>query len=187
MNKILGKTVSIILNILLAIAILILIIVAYNYYQTNIMKKDYTNFFGYSVFKVASGSMSNAINVGDIIIAEIRKNDEKLKKDDIIVFKQDNSIITHRIIDIDGENIITKGDANNTEDAPITKEAVIGKVIKIIPNVAIWKKVFTSPEVFISAITTIILFGIAFSYNGNKNDDKNKQQTLPEEKKEDKE
>ena len=95
MKTILGKTVSIILNILLAIAILILIIVAYNYYQTNIMKKDYTNFFGYSVFKVASGSMSNAINVGDIIIAEIRKND----KGTLDLFICDDYKSTHSNID----------------------------------------------------------------------------------------
>lgn len=186
MKKIFRKTTSIILNILLAIVVLMLILVIYNYAQTKILKKDYTNFFGYTVFRVASGSMSQTINVGDIIIAKIKSDNEEFKQDDIIVFKQDNSIITHRITKIEGDNIITKGDANNTTDKPITKENIIGKVIKILPNVEIWKKVLTSPEVFISGITTVILFGIAFSYNGNKTEDVNKKTNFEEEK-EDKE
>ena len=71
--------------------------------------------------------------------------------------------------------IITKGDANNTTDNPITRSEVIGKVIKIIPNIAIWKKVFTSPKVIISVITTIIFFGIAFSFK-EKNQCKEKEE-----------
>lgn len=172
MKKIFRKITSIILNILLTLVILMLILAMYNYFQTQVLKKDYTNFFGYTVFKVASGSMSPTINVGDIIIAEIKKDDKEYKPEDIVVFKQDNYIITHRIIDIDEENIITKGDANNAEDNSITKENIIGKVVKIIPNVEVWKKVLTSPEVMISGITTIILLGIAFAYDGNKKVDK---------------
>lgn len=163
------KVISIILNTLLVIAILILIIFAYNYIQTKFFHKDYSNIFGYTAFKVVTGSMYDAIDVGDIVIVKIKKEKDEFNKNDIIVFKEENSIITHRIVEIDGKNIITKGDANNTEDAPITREKVLGKVIKIIPNVEIWKKVFTSPQVVISIITTIILFAIAFSYDGNKN------------------
>ena len=42
------------------------------------------------------------------------------------VFK---TVITHRIVKIDKDTIITQGDANNTEDEPITEKNIIGKVI----------------------------------------------------------
>lgn len=168
MRKVATKILSIILNILLTLVILMLILVMYNYFQTHVLKKDYTNFFGYTVFQVATGSMAQTINVGDIVIVQIKKENTDFEKDDIIVFKQNNYIITHRIVDINEGKIITKGDANNTIDEPITKENIIGKVVKIIPNIEIWKKVLTYPDVLISGVTTIILFGIAFSYNGNK-------------------
>ena len=157
MKKILKKTISIILNILITVVLLLLVLVTYNYAQTKMMKKDYTNFFGYTVFSVLTGSMMPTINVGDIILVDIKDEQDNFNVQDMIVFKQDNAIVTHRIVKVDENKIITKGDANNTTDEPITKENIIGKVIKIIPNVEIWKKVLTSPEVFISGITTIIL------------------------------
>ena len=53
------------------------------------------------------------------------------KKRDIITYKSDNAFITHRIIKMDGDSIIAKGDNNNTQDKPITKDAVLGKVVFI--------------------------------------------------------
>ena len=168
------KIFSKILNVLLTIILLALAILIYNYVQITVLKKDYTNIFGYTAFQVVSGSMEETIKVGDIIIAKLKYN-QPLKHGDIIVFKQDENIITHRIIEMGDGKIITKGDANNTTDNPITRSEVIGKVIKIIPNIAIWKKVFTSPKVIISVITTIIFFGIAFSFK-EKNQCKEKEE-----------
>lgn len=182
MKKVVKKTISIILNILLLIITLILAILIYSYAQTKLFHKEYSNIFGYSVFKVVTGSMADTINVGDVVFVKIKKEKTDFYKNDIIVFKQENSIITHRIVEIDGQNIITKGDANNTEDEPITREEVIGKVIKTIPNIDIWKKVFSSPQVLISIITTIILFTIAFSYDGSKESKTNHEQNSSEEK-----
>ncbi len=161
------KLASVILNILLTISILILIVLIYNYVQTKILKKDYCNFFGYTAFKVVSGSMADTINIGDIVVIKIENDKNSINVNDIIVFKQDEYIITHRVINIDGDTILTKGDANNTEDKTIERNQIIGKVTKVVTNINIWKKVFTSPTVFISIIITIILFAIAFSVEDN--------------------
>ena len=67
--------------------------------------------------------------------------------------------------------IITKGDANNTPDNPIDKNVVVGKVIKIIPRLGVWKKTLTEPKVLVSIIVTLTLFSIAFSYKGKDNND----------------
>lgn len=161
------KFASIVLNIFLTISTIILIVLIYNYVQTKILKKDYCNFLGYTAFKVVSGSMADTINIGDIVIVKIEKNKENININDIIVFKQDEYIITHRVIKIDRDKILTKGDANNTEDKTIERSQIIGKVTKVFPNINTWKKVFTSPTVLTSIIITVILFAIAFSVEDN--------------------
>lgn len=174
MKKIIKTMGNIILNILLVISILVLVLLMGSYIQIEFLNKDYPNFFTYTAFQVASGSMLDTIHVDDIVIVRIDNDIEKMNTGDIIVFKQDNNIITHRVIEINGEEIITKGDANNTNDEPITKDSVIGKVIKIIPNVAIWKRVLTSPEILLLIITTIALWITSF-YVFNKKDNNIKQ------------
>ena len=73
-------------------------------------------------------------------------------------------LITHRIVSIDGDTIITKGDYNNTEDEPITKNEIIGKEVAIINNVEVWKKVFSDMHVIIPISITVILFILLVSY-----------------------
>lgn len=165
--KKLGKTFEIILFILLLVVVIFTI---YSIIQTNILKKDYVNFFGYTAFEVITGSMSDTIEIGDIVIVKIIHGND-ISLDDIIVFKEEG-IITHRVIEINEDIIITKGDANNAKDKPITRDMVLGKVTKILPKVGIIKKVITTPVVYISIFTTLILFWITFSYD--KKDKKTK-------------
>ena len=46
---------------------------------------------------------------------------------------------------------------------PIKKDAVIGKVVKVLPRFGIWIKVFSDIKVIGSIIVTMILFGMAVS------------------------
>ena len=128
MYKIFEKVAHIILNIIIAFITLIVIIVGYNYVQLQVMNKDYTNFLGYTVFEVSTGSMAKTLNIYDIILVKITK---EVEVGDIITYKKDNELITHRIMEINGNELTTKGDANNTEDEEITKEAIIGKVVSV--------------------------------------------------------
>lgn len=96
---------------------------------TGIMKMDYANIFGYTYFQVKTGSMSNVIDVGDIVIVKLG---DEYKKGDIITYKSKGEFITHRLVDIKEDKIITKGDVNNVLDDPIVKKQVIGKVTTII-------------------------------------------------------
>lgn len=167
----LGKIMEIILNILIFIVVTILIFAGTYLFQTQIEHKDYANIFGYTFFQISTGSMSPTIEVEDIVFVRITT---EIKENDIIVFKEDNNLITHRVVKIDGNKIVTKGDANNSNDKEISKEQVVGKVIKIFGQIAIWEKVFFTPQVFISVTATIVLFGFAFSYNGKSNNENKK-------------
>lgn len=159
--KYISKILEIILNIIIILMAIVVIFAAAYVVQTRVMKKDYANIFGYTGFEVITGSMSGTIEVGDVVIVKI---DDSIAENDIIVYRQENDFITHRVVNINGDTLTTKGDANNSEDRQIDIKQVLGKVIYIIPKVSIWKKVMSTPVVSISIITTILLFGLAFSY-----------------------
>ena len=156
------------LNILIIIVVLITMIGLYYMAQIKILKKDYADMFGYTFFEVATGSMADTINIGDVVVVKV--NDE-VKENDIIVYKEENSFITHRIIKIDGQNLITRGDANNSQDKPIKSSQILGKVIYIIPKIGIWRKILASPEILGMIIVAIILLGIIFMYTSKSEDE----------------
>ena len=169
-NKILKIIKNIIINAVIFILGIIAIIAIWASIQLNVQNKEYINIFGYSIFSTETGSMSPTIEKGDIVFVKLG---EQVQEKDIITYKKDNVFITHRIIKIDGESIIAKGDNNNTEDEEISKNAIIGKVSFIINNVEIWKKVFTDINVIIPVSITIILLIILVSYKektGEKDD-----------------
>ena len=64
--------------------------------------------------------MRDVINDGDLVLSK-ECDANSLKVGDIISFKEDELVITHRIVDIVTENgekhFITKGDNNDTQDA----------------------------------------------------------------------
>lgn len=165
------KVISFILNVLLTIITIVIIIGAYYMYQVKIQKKDYANLFGYSLFEVATGSMLPTIKIGDVVIVKITN---EVDVNDIIVYIDEDNIITHRLIEKDGEKIITRGDANNSEDKPIEENMIIGEVVKIIPQLGTWQNILSSPEVLTLIIILIIILSIIYIYTSKseENDDK---------------
>ena len=77
------------------------------------------SFFGWKPFIVLSGSMETQISAGDIVVVK-EIDTQNLKKGDIIAFKEDDVVITHRIDEVeekDGQvQYITKGDNNKAQD-----------------------------------------------------------------------
>lgn len=125
------KNIFIILIMLLLCSIIVANITMY--VQKDILKKDTPNFFGFSTAVVVSGSMSPNIETNDMIII---KEQKEYNINDIISFNSGKSIVTHRIIKIENDGFVTKGDANNVEDQNIvTKDAIKGKVVMIIPGI----------------------------------------------------
>ena len=153
------KIFKVVLNTLLVIVGLLLIIAVYNLNSTKIQKKDYTNYFGYTTFNITSGSMEPTIYVDDYVIVKL--NNKNIKKGDIITFKTNNTIITHRIVKIDKDTITTRGDNNNVDDKPIKRNEVIGKVTHIGRQYGIFLKIIKTPQVFITFFISIILMDIA--------------------------
>ena len=133
-DKILKIIKKVIVNLIIFVLSIIAVLVIWGFIQLNIQNKEYINIFGYSILSTETGSMSPIIEKGDIIIIKIG---DEIKENDIITYKKDNVLITHRIEQIQGNTIITRGDYNNIQDEPIEKSQVIGKAIHIIHNVEI--------------------------------------------------
>lgn len=167
-NKILKTLKKVIVDLIIFVLSIIAILVIWSFIQLEVQKKEYINIFGYSVFSAETGSMSPTIEIGDIVI--IKLGDE-IREKDIITYKKENVFITHRIVEINGDSIIAKGDNNNTEDEPINKDEILGKAVYIINNVEIWKKVFTDINVIIPICITVILFVLLVSYKEKTGDE----------------
>lgn len=149
------KIISKILTVLFAIFTLsIMSLAIYNFVSVKILNKDYPNIFGYTFFEIVSGSMSPTIEKGDMIIVKI---DTNYKVGDIVSFKDNDSIITHRIIEKNDNYYVTQGDANNVADNPIKEEQIIGKTVKTFSQAFIIAKVFTTPNVLFMSLITITL------------------------------
>lgn len=133
---------------------LIMSLAIYNFVSVKILNKDYPNLFGYTFFEIVSGSMSPTIEKGDMIFVKL---DTDYEVGDIVSFKDNNSIITHRIIEKNDNYYVTKGDANNTADNPIKENQIIGKTIKTFSRAFIIAKVFMTPNVIFMCLITITL------------------------------
>lgn len=93
---------------------------------------------------IATGSMEPLIKPGDVILVKKivdMESIEKLKINDVIQFKRDSILISHRIIEIyndeeDGLGFKTKGDNNSSADTDIVKpEDVKGTIVYTVPKV----------------------------------------------------
>lgn len=92
--------------------------------------------FGDETLAVLSGSMEPNIHVGSLVIVQdVDFND--LEVDDVITYRiSEDTMVTHRIIEIDAEKqeVITKGDANDVADgSPVTANNIVGKVKFTVP------------------------------------------------------
>lgn len=114
--------------------------------------------FGIGSAVVLSGSMEPELSVGDLIIIKEKKDYEI---GDIVVYQDNRSSVTHRIIAMDEENVTTKGDANNTEDRPIRYAQIKGEVLFSIPLLGYAVNFIKSPigTLFIIALAILLLEG----------------------------
>lgn len=160
MKEVFNKIGKILSDIVIVILALLLCLALYNFITVKVLKKDYANLFGYTYFDIVTGSMVDAINIDDYVFVKITKN---VKEKDIISYKSEGIVVTHRIVKMYDDKIVTKGDANNVVDKPITKDMVIGKVVFIGKGYGLVFKTLTTPIVLITLFTTILLFSYYFS------------------------
>lgn len=160
---------KVILNIMNGISVVIIaaaVIILLNVVLTK--SGDVPNIFGYSVFRVLTGSMEPSIETDSLIVVE-RVDASEVEVGDVISFfsqdsVHDGAVNTHRVVAIEQNgndwNFVTKGDANMVEDKYLTSsKELIGKVIFVSPLLGTMVHLLSNPLVFIPLIL-IPLFAI---------------------------
>ena len=158
-KKILKLIVDILTCILIGIVAIYLVFALYNKF----INKDGKFLIGkYYIFQIATGSMEHELFAGDYIVVEKTDN---YKVGDIITYMEDGYYITHRINEIDENTIVTKGDANNSSDSPISRDKIVGKFLfkeKILTFLTKYK------VMVIAVLIALVILESAFAKENNK-------------------
>lgn len=162
------KVITRVINVLCMIAITASVLVLLTVVLTK--SGSVPNIFGYTMFRVMSGSMEPAIQTDSLIIVKKTDVSEILPGDIISFFSQDPSldgaVNTHRVVSVEetesGRYFVTKGDMNSMQDQYLTSENdVIGKVIFTSHALGVAVHLLSNPLIFITFIV-IPLFVILF-------------------------
>ena len=136
------KTKSILRIIVFAFISIIIGLKLYSWNAKHLVGNRMPMPFGYGFSVVLSGSMEPELNVNDFVII---KKLESYQQSDIVVYQDESSLVIHRIIDMDEETAVTKGDANEIADAPIKISAIKGKLIASVPSIGLIIRFLQSP------------------------------------------
>lgn len=86
--------------------------------------------FGVGASVVLSGSMEPALSVGDLLIFT---EEENYEVGDVVVYQSGRTSVVHRIVSLEDQTVTTRGDANNTADAPFDVSLLKGRVVLVLP------------------------------------------------------
>lgn len=159
------KVLRIIKNIILGILIVSLTLVLI----TSVVSKFSGNtpsVFGFSLFRVSSGSMSPELEVGDVIL--VKDCDGKtVEKGDIVTYvatsgEMAGMLITHRVVKApyqegSGYYIVTKGDANPVNDEPVNINKIEGKMLAKVGILKYLFDFFVTPWGLLAIIALVII------------------------------
>ena len=158
------RTINIIKNIICWSLVVILVFTMVVFFTARINGST-PSVFGYSIFRVSSGSMEPELMVGDIILDKTVDNPEDLKVGDVITFKSSDYgdlLVTHKVIKAPYEEngklmLQTKGIANEVEDKPISVDNVKGIMICKVDYLDTVYNVFLSPWGLLILIALIVI------------------------------
>ena len=172
--------------------IIYIIIIPLLVYNISLIIQAVTNpnktpsFFGIKTYTIVSGSMEPELEIGDIVL--VRETDKSdIKEGDIISFRQGQSVVTHRIIEIkendEKQTYVTRGDNNNIEDKEETEYDMIeGKFVGKIHFLGKISLILQGKmTVIIIALITYIYFSHTSKINRIKNRRKAKRLKYEEE------
>ena len=122
---------------------------------------------GLQVFNVISGSMEPTYSVGDLLYVKTVDPDGVKVGDPItFVLNEDLVVATHRVVAVDRENrqFVTKGDANETEDAnPVHFNNLVGVPVFAIPLLGyVSAYIQNPPGMYVAIAFGVVLLAAVF-------------------------
>ncbi len=178
------------MKVLKTLGQVVLFVILIFFILLNILSMNNKSLFGFRIYRVISGSMQPALQIGDVII--IKKANNYAEKD-IITYDNGLTTITHRIKSINGDEIITEGDANDAPDKPITKDRILGKYFFRISTFSVFSIMLTGKTIYLIMVLVlfaILLFAISdrvtknleYRRNNFKKENKEQKKKMPKKK-----
>ncbi len=158
-SKILARVLDVICVIIIVFALVILLSVVLN------RSDSAPSVFGYSAFRVISGSMEPSIKINSLVLVKNCEASE-IKEGDVISFYSSDpalggAINTHRVIGISddgGISFTTKGDNNAIADEyPVPAAQLVGKVVYYSSAMGVVVRLLQNPLVFILIVAIPLL------------------------------
>lgn len=128
--------------------------------------------WGYKPLVIVSGSMEPILKVGGILYYKTIPLDD-YKVDDILVYRIPDHNVSHRIVEINNNSFLTKGDVNEYLDNPVNIGQILGKGTNFsIPLIGYYAN-FVYNHKYLLYIS-IFVVGIDYYYsNKKKNEESN--------------
>ena len=128
---------------------------------------------------VVSGSMEPNLPTWSLCVINVKVPYEEIEVGDIVVYNRmsDGKRIIHRVKEITDEGMITKGDANKTDDGvSVTKTAenLFGKYLFHVPKLGKLSKILRSPAGI--AVVCVLIVVLLFLPDGKKKTGKDGQE-----------
>lgn len=133
--------------------------------------------FGYGAAVVLSGSMEPTFSKDDLIFV---KETDEIAVGDIVVYQSSGMLVVHRVIALEGDMVITQGDANNVPDSAFEKSAIMGTVIGWIPGIGAVVNALKTPVGMILVLVSAFLL-IELSFRKQKDQDEKELEAIKEE------
>ena len=133
--------------------------------------------FGHGCAVILSGSMEPALKVNDLVFI---REEENYAPGDIVVFQSGTDRIIHRIVSIDGETVLTRGDANPVADSPIHISQIKGVLVLRVPGLGALARVLKTPAGIIAVLALAVLL-LEWSYRRERQEKDDTQEKIKEE------
>ncbi len=85
----------------------------------------------YPMAAITSGSMWPALSEGDLVFIQGGQTKDTIREGDIVVWRgaDGKGFVIHRVTKLLEDTFVTKGDANFSDDAPVTYDQIVGKAL----------------------------------------------------------
>ena len=133
--------------------------------------------FGFGTAVVLSGSMEPELSVDDLIFV---RESGSYAVGDVVVYQSGSMLVVHRIISLEGDKVVTQGDANNAPDSEISLSAIKGRVIGRVKNAGGAVRLMKSPVVSIGLLAGAVVL-LERSYRKEKQQGDAKLEKIKEE------
>lgn len=172
-----NKFLPILRTIFLIVASVVLGINIYNWNAKSLTGNVLPMPFGHGAAVVLTGSMEPTIKTGDLILV---KESDSFEVGDVVVYQSGRILVVHRIMEIDGETAILRGDANNADDAPIELSQIKGRVFGCIPYMGTVARILKTPWATALLIGGAVLM-VELPYRKKKEEDQEELERIKEE------